>query len=643
MEIEKIQKQKNNEQTYNPVHSVYMKEPDYKRPGLEISDTAREKILRRLSFLYGEEQARWSVLELFRIMKVHYAHKSPYGLENDQHVDPTNRFTEKDIILITYGDLIRGGEGSPISTLARFCKSYLEGTINTLHILPFFPYSSDRGFSVTDFETVDPNLGSWEDIEELENRYQLMFDGVFNHVSSKSKWFQEFLNGHPQYKNFFIHYGSKDELSDADRRIIFRPRTSDILTRYYGLEGQLWTWTTFSEDQIDLNYKNPSVLLRVIEILLLYVRHGADIIRLDAVTYLWSEPGTSCIHLDQTHEIVKLMRDIMNVVAPGVAVITETNVPHDENISYFGNGYDEAQMVYNFALPPLVLHTFYSGNSTHISQWADTLDSGSECTTFFNFLDSHDGIGLMAVKNILSKDEIKTMVDRAEKDHGGFVSYKATADGEEPYEINITWYSALNRRDDDDHEDRAFHVKRFVASRSIALILKGVPGVYLHSLLGTRNDVEAVTRTNSKRDINRTVLDYNSINEQLQDPFSRAARINRELGRLLTIRTGQSAFHPNAAQRVLQLSSALFIVLRVARDFSQHLIAITNITNSPQQVSIPLRELSLPETCITETHWYDLVSEMDWIADKEVLHLSLEAYDVMWLVGAGQMDLEDDD
>jgi sucrose phosphorylase len=322
-------------------------------------------------------------------------------------------------------------------------------------------------------------------------------------------------------------------------------------------------WTTFSEDQIDLNYKNPRVLLRVIKILLMYIQRGADIIRLDAVTYLWAEPGTRCIHLGQTHEIVKLFRDILDAVAPSVAVITETNVPHEENISYFGNGRDEAQMVYNFALPPLVLYTFYVEDVSVLNAWARELTPPSDTTAFFNFLDSHDGIGLMAVKNILSKKEIGLIIRKA-TERGGLVSYKAGENGQkEPYEINITWFSALN--EDAGGDDIAFQVRRLVASRIIALVLKGVPGIYLHSLIGTKNDIEAVMATKSNRDINRTIIDHKVINEALKDRLSKISRINMELGRLMTLRTEQRAFHKHYGYKLIGICcQSRFIVLFLA-------------------------------------------------------------------------------
>lgn len=604
--------------------SVHNQEPDYDGPVYEIPPEARERMFNRLCRIYGRDTAEAYMPELERVIKVYYAHKPAEMTEREREFDAEERFTERDIILITYGDLLRGKEHSPLATLAEFCDSYLGGAINTLHILPFFPYSSDRGFSIVDFETVDPNLGGWQDIEDLETRYQLMFDGVINHVSSKSRWFQEFLNNRPYYRDFFISFKSPDDLTPEQRSRIFRPRTSDILTCFQSINGPVYVWTTFSADQIDLDYRNPDVLMRVVEILLLYVRHGADIIRLDAVTYLWAELGTTCAHLEQTHEIVKLLRDILDTAAPTVALITETNVPHEDNIKYFGDGCDEAQMVYNFALPPLVLHAFYAEDATALSRWAMDLVKPSNTTAFFNFLDSHDGIGLMAVKDILPQEEIDFIIRRA-TEHGGHVSHKTGKSGvDEPYEINITWFSALNKEGAD--EDTAFQVKRFVASRIIALVLQGVPGIYLHSLIGTLNDIEAVLTTDAKRAINRTIIDYDAIMEALKDPLSKISRINRELGRLITIRAQQRAFHPNGEQKVLMLSPEVFALLRTSPEKDRQILTLTNVANKVCRLEIPVNAF-----LGSETRCCDLVSEMEWAVDDGTFRITLNPYDVLWL------------
>jgi len=602
--------------------TVHDPEPDYHRPLLEIPPEARQRMLGRLTFLYGEETAKVWLPELERILKVYYAHKPKRLIEREKQLVPEERFTEKDAILITYGDLVRKEGESPLRTLVRLCDTLLSG-VNTVHILPFFPSSSDRGFSIIDFEVVDPNLGTWEDIEELDTRVQLMFDAVFNHVSSKSRYFQEFLNGAPFFKDLFISYRSRDELTPEQRERIRRPRTSDILTEFQSIDGPVHVWTTFSPDQVDLNFKNPQTLMSILDVLLMYIRRGADILRLDAVTYLWAEPGTACASLEQTHEIIKLYRDAIDLVAPGVALITETNVPHEENISYFGNGHDEAHMVYNFALPPLVLHTFYTEDCTALSDWAKDLETPSTTTHFFNFLDSHDGFGVMGVKDILREEAIDAMIRRAEE-HGGMVSYRTDREGtESPYEINITLFSALNK--EDSGEDLDLQIKRLLAARNISLVLKGVPGAYLLGLIGKRNDVEAALTTQSKRAINRTVLDYELLVRSYEDPQNKLYRI-RELGGLVRIRQHHRAFHPKGPQKVLMLSPNIFALLRTSPEGDEHILALTNVANRLCDVEVPLNEVG-----IRDKGWYDLITGMEWSAEGEKLAIRLEPYDIVWL------------
>ena len=612
------------ERRYESAKFIHNLEPDYQKVYLEIPDDFREKILTKLSRLYGEDTAKEYMPELERICRVYYAYKTEEMLERTKTLDPKNLFTEEDVILITYGDLIREEGASPLTTLSKFCGLYLKQTINTLHILPFFPYSSDRGFAIEDFETVDPELGSWKDIEDLASRYKLMFDGVINHVSSKSRWFQRFLDGTPHYKDFFISYDSYDDLTSEERSAIFRPRTTDILTKFYTIDGEKHIWSTFSKDQIDLNYKNPEVLVRVIEILLLYARKGADIIRLDAITFLWASPGTSCANLEETHMIVKVFRDILDLVAPHVSIITETNIPHKDNISYFGNGSDEAHMVYNFALPPLVLHTFYTKDTTRLNEWAESLKPVSETTSYFNFLDSHDGVGLMAVKDLLSHDEIKFVIQRA-REHGGYISYKTDKDGlDVPYEINITWFNALCREDGTVKTD--LQVEKFIASRAMALALQGVPGIYLHSFFGTHNDIDAISCPVSKREINRKELDYNILTKAIEDPDTLTSKIIRKLNTLISLRTKQSAFHPNGAQKILKVRPEIFALLRTSPNEDQHILSLINITDDEIQIAIPLKEVQ-----IFKQGWYDLIRQDKHTFEDENINLTLKPYDVVWL------------
>jgi sucrose phosphorylase len=383
-------------------------------------------------------------------------------------------------------------------------------------------------------------------------------------------------------------------------------------------------WTTFSQDQIDLNFQNEEVLLQIVEVLLYYVRRGADLIRLDAVTYLWAELGTSCALLKETHSMVQLFRAVLDVVAPQVALVTETNVPHENNIGYLADGISEAQMVYNFALPPLVLQAFQTGKVDKLSEWAESLEQISDQATYFNFLDSHDGIGLLPIRTILSEKEIDQMLDTA-RDHGGLVSYRTEADGSEsPYEINITWFSALNKPDSGEPQD--LQINRFVASRSVGLVLMGVPGIYLPSMVGQQNDLLAVVSEGELRSINRTVLDEEALIQRLNDPNTMAHEILRKFGCLIQTRIKNPAFHPNASQQVLHLQSSVFSVLREQPGRGQRILALTNVTKAPQQVALPLHRNGLPGGI-----WKDLLSSFRTGAENGLLSIDLTPFQVKWM------------
>jgi sucrose phosphorylase len=603
---------------------LHRKEPDYSRPLLDISPEQRAALLDKLTFLYGRERAEPCYLELERILRVYYAHKTPEMIEDEKDFDPAERFTERDVILITYGDMVRSPGKKPLQALSDLAQIFFQRLINTIHILPFFPYSSDRGFAVIDFEEVDPNLGSWDEIERLSENFRLMFDGVINHVSSKSRWFQQFLNGNPHYQRFFTTFSTKQPISDEQLKLILRPRTTPLLTTFQTIHGPKLVWTTFGPDQVDLSFKYEQVLLRILEILLMYVRRGADIIRLDAVTYLWEELGTSSAHLQQTHCIVQLFRQVLDLVAPHVALLTETNVPHEDNVRYFGDGRNEAQMVYNFALPPLVLLAFLKGDCARLTDWAASLERVSDTATYFNFLDSHDGVGVLPVKNLVSPEEVDALVEHV-RAHGGLVSYRDTGDGgRAPYELNVTWFNALNKEDSE--EDVVRQVERFVASRAIALALRGVPGIYLLGLVGGQNDQEAVRQTGVARDINRATIFERKLFELLGDEGCTCHQIARRFFRLLEVRTASPAFHPNAGQRILRGNPAVFAVLRIAKDGRQAVLALTNVSDREQAVSF-----SEKETGVASRLWRDLLSERGVEGRDGRLETRLAPYEVLWL------------
>lgn len=525
--------------------------------------------------------------------------------------------SEHDSVLITYADQLSERDTRPLQTLNNFCGQYLSGLVNSIHVLPFFPYSSDDGFSVSNYRAVSPAFGRWDDISRLSRHFRLMFDAVINHVSVQHKWFQAFLKDDPHYRDYFIVVDGSPDLSQ-----VVRPRTLPLLTTFETTSGPKQVWTTFSPDQIDLNFKNPNVLLEIINVLLFYVDQGAKLIRLDAIAYLWKEMGTSCIHLPQTHLIIRIFRAVLDVVAPHTLLITETNVPHRENISYFGNGEDEAQLVYNFALPPLILHTFFRENSLVLSKWAAELSLPSSQTTFFNFLASHDGIGLNPARGILSDAEIDALVERAVQ-HGGLVSYKDDpGGGRVPYELNINYFDALSNPNTEEPIDS--QVDRFITAQAIMLALVGVPGIYFHSLFGSRSWLAGVKQTGRSRSINRQKFDLAAFESELADDSSLRHQVFQRYAQLLVARSASSAFHPHGEQKVLDCGEAIFALLRVSPDGMQSVLCVHNISGQPQNVSAHCKDA----LGLSSSQGSDLITLTDHPLDD---NLVLNPYQTLWL------------
>ena len=520
-----------------------------------------KKILDHLAFLYGEEKASQLCERAQTLVDGYRAQISTHCSD----------LTEHDSVLITYGDQVQSPNEKPLQILNSFCEKYLANIVSGIHILPFYPWTSDDGFSVVDYRKVDSSLGNWDDISSMQSHFRLMFDGVINHISVQSEWFQGFLHDDPRYRDYFITVEGSPNLS----RVI-RPRVLPLLTPFNTPSGKKLVWTTFSEDQIDLNFKNPEVLLEILDVLLMYAARGATFIRLDAIAYLWKELGTTCIHQPQTHRVIQFLRAALDEVAPHVYLITETNVPHLDNISYFGDGTNEAQLVYNFALPPLTLHTFHTGDARVLSSWAKTLTLPSDETTFFNFLASHDGIGLNPARGILTNEEIDSLVDKA-LEHGGLISYKHDANGSQsPYEMNINYFDALSNPNASEPLD--LQVDRFIAAQAIMLSLLGLPGIYFHSLFGSRGWLEGVKQTGRNRAINREKCDLAKLESELTDENSLRAKVFTRYRQLLLARSSSPAFHPHGAQVIIDYHPSVFAVERISLDGKIHALCLHNVS-----------------------------------------------------------------
>lgn len=513
---------------------------------MELSEIIQERIERLLAELYGVESAAGLQHELGDLIE-RYRRRLPRL--------PQQGLSQRDAILITYGDQVRRAGELPLATLADFAETWLNGVVSGLHILPFYPSTSDDGFSVSDYYRVDPAMGGWEQIERLRGNFQLMFDAVLNHASAQGEWFRGYLADDPRYRDFFIRVEGDPDLSQ-----VVRPRALPLLTTFRAADGDREIWTTFSADQADLNFANPRVLLQMLDVLLFYVEHGSTLIRLDAIAYLWKQIGTPCIHQPQTHAVIQLMRAVLDAVAPQVLLVSETNVPHSDNISYFGDGANEAQMVYNFALPPLVLHTLRTGDAGALSAWAAKLRLPSPKVTFFNFLASHDGIGLNPARGILSDAQIEALV-AGTLAHGGRVSNKHNPDGSQsPYELNINYFDALS--DPAGSEDQGLQVRRFLAAHAILLSLQGVPGIYFHSLFGSRGWPYGVEIQGQNRAINRQKLGLDELTAELDDPSGRRRMVYDWLTVMLRVRAAEPAFAPSVGQEVLEAGAGIFALRR---------------------------------------------------------------------------------
>ncbi|MGF1495206.1 MAG: sugar phosphorylase [Elainellaceae cyanobacterium] len=576
------------------------------RPRLQHDNFVR-RIRPLVHRVYGGDRAEAIVNQIYALVQDSL---SP-NIDED-----LGKWSHNNVLLITYGDSIRNRNGEPpLATLETFLTNHLQDVVTGVHILPFTPYSSDDGFAVKDYLAVNPELGTWDHIRSIARKFNLMADLVINHVSSQHVWFEQFRQGLKPGCDYFMAVDPATDLSE-----VVRPRNTPLLLEVDTVQGKKHVWTTFSPDQVDVNFANPDVLLAFITIILFYVNAGARYIRLDAIGYLWKRIGTPCIHLPETHAIIRLLRELLQMIDPGIALITETNVPNRENLSYFGNR-NEAHMIYNFSLPPLLLNALLQGRSDHLKTWMMSMPPAPLGCAYFNFIASHDGIGLRPAEGLLTDDEYTTLLQKMQ-DFGGKISMRGRPDGtESPYEINISLFDALKGTAQGEDE---WQVERFICAQTIMMSLEGIPAFYIHSLLGTHNDHEAVKQTGRNRSINRHQWDYDELEAQLNHPKSSHARVFRELCRLIKIRRQQGAFHPNATQYTLHpLNKALFAFWRQSIPRDQSIFSIHNLSKEPQ--TLRLTDLNL----IATDPWFDLISGQTIadIYDEIVLH----PYQSLWL------------
>ncbi len=571
-----------------------------------VSSAKLNTIRKRFVSLYGIER-----VDLLLDRFYHLIGRYGIGVSKNSH---SRSLSQRDAVLITYADMVSDDDKSPLAVLREFCTARLKGSFSAIHILPFYPWTSDDGFSVVDYREVKESYGNWEDLSKLSEEFELMFDLVLNHCSAKSQWFKEYVSGVEPGMNYIMEVSE-----DADLSAVVRPRSSPLLTTFQTRSGERKVWTTFSADQVDLDWKTPDLLFEFLDIIMFYLSKGCRILRLDAVAFLWKKIGTSCLHLPETHEMIKLIRNLLEVVAPEVLILTETNVPHEENISYFGKG-DEAHAVYQFTLPPLLLHGLLRSTATHLSSWAKNLAPPPKGCHFLNFTASHDGIGVRPLEGILPKKEILRLADEV-REKGGFVSMRKLEDGSEtPYELNATYYSALS-----DPRNEELGELRFLCSQSVAMAMRGIPAVYFHSLYASPNDLKGVEETGRNRTVNRKKWKSEELEKVLGEKSEQPVRVFEWYARTLRRRAACPAFHPDAPQAILDFGSSIFALERTSLDGNQMVLCLFNFQGKESKVpdAEALREL------FPEGKARDLITDGEITLEKG--KFALRPYQSLWL------------
>ena len=518
-----------------------------------------------------------------------------------------------DIMLITYGDAISSNDKAPLETLGVFAKAQLQGLVSNVHILPCYPFTSDDGFAVSDYRTINPELGDWSHIGALRKNFELMFDLAINHSSSAHAYFTQFLKDEAPGNAYFMTAPIETDVS-----AVTRPRASALLQTFETTNGPKHVWCTFSRDQVDWNFKNPDVLLEFVDIVAMYVTQGATWLRLDAIAYLWKELGTACVHLPQTHAIVKLLRLVSCHLNPQMTILTETNVPNEENLSYFGHG-DEAHVVYNFSLPPLVLHALLTGNGEWLHQWCSALPELPDGCTYLNFIASHDGIGVRPAEGIIPDDEL-AQVFATMADFGGLVTYRTRSDGSKsPYEVNISLFDAfkgtVNGEDDQ-------QIARFLCSQANMLSLAGIPAVYYNSLFATPNYYEGVQKTKRNRTINRRKWTLSEIEDRLKNTEGVGHTVFNRIKAMIGVRRNVPAFDPAADQRCLMIDSRLFTVIRDNAALDSCVVCIFNLSNETVTISLDVVPGDSGST-ITNLIKHESVPSVE-------THFTLSPYEFAW-------------
>jgi len=572
----------------------------------------RLKIDKLLKTIYSNnttEEINFISNQLLQILD-DFSEKSAY-----EEIKDKERWNESHSVLITYADSIYKNGEATLLTLSELLSKHFGSLSKVVHILPFLKSTSDGGFAVSSYDSLEEKFGDWDDLKSISKNHDLMADLVLNHVSSSHPWVQQFIKSQePGISNVFA------PKQNLDWSNVVRPRSSSLFSQINTDDGPKQVWTTFGPDQIDLNWHNPKMTLEFLNLITTYLSNGIKWLRLDAVGFIWKESGTTCLHLPKAHSIVKLLRVLLNNLLDDGVLITETNVPQKENLSYLIPD-DEAHMAYNFPLPPLLLEAIITSRADILNSWIFDWPILPEETTLFNFSASHDGVGLRALEGLMNEQRIKDLLINCEK-RGGLVSHRRLSNGDDkPYELNISWWSAM---EDSSRDTKRFQYERFILSQLLVMALKGVPAFYLPALLASENDIKSFSMTGQRRDLNREKFKSENLSAVLNNPESNANKNLKYLCNAMDVRSELKQFHPRSQMKCLSKGRSDIVVIKRGKG-PESVFAIHNMTEN--KINYQLNDNDIPKIIDNNFNTHDFLTSTKY----NCKNISLDPFQVIWL------------
>lgn len=644
-------------------------------PAVSMTTAQQAKLDEFIKFIWPEhDQAmlKTQLLELIAETHKRLDEKPPMQQGFDQS---ESQWSEKQIVLICYGDHIRSRDPqkTPLQALGEFCRTQFqedEFSQITIHLLPIYtsPYK-DGGFDIADPFAVNPNMGTWEDVRAIGQQFHIAVDFVANHLSVASDWFQRYMQDDPLYQDFFIGFDDEAAVRRLEKEAlphIYRPRPHNPFIPVQKPDGATrWVYMTFSDHQADVNYEQPFVFLKMTETLLFYVLQGAEMIRLDAIPYLWKEWGTPCAHHPKTHALVEFMRLVVDLVNPNVKLLAESMEPLADSMRYLSTAEKQkAHLAYNFVPCGLIPHSLLSEDASVFQR------------TLLNFLPPQQGVNWAVVCGVthdgssvnpcrapqsilgdavLTEEQIQAIGDYytehgcqelarrcalspdhadhlrsdfqevfAERHHEPprFVNYKAITDEQgRPqrivYEAISTYASIFDQQPD-----------KIVSAMAMALPLPGIPFVYLTLPFALLNDFNYYLETGNPRELNRGRVFLEDLLERLAEKESLTYKVFSQYKEFLRLRASQPAFHPDAPiTPVTVKNNAILAFLRERLDRKKRVLITQNVSAREQQVEIDLsRHVHNDDTtCV------DLRSGQSLALRNAHLPLTLAPYGLRWI------------